>query len=77
MLKYFHQVEKHIEENTMGNWSELPYDLLGLITSFLPITDAHRFSVVCREWNYVFKETNFLTGHEITKKRTFYNKSEK
>ncbi|KAF3327973.1 ubiquitin-protein ligase [Carex littledalei] len=71
----------------MGNWSELPRDLLRSITSFLPIADIHRFSSVCREWNFVSKEITHppaaqlpwlvLTDHEITKKRMFYNMSEK
>ncbi|KAJ3686446.1 hypothetical protein LUZ61_015610 [Rhynchospora tenuis] len=37
-------------------WSDLTYDVLERITSFLPFSDHYRFDVVCKNWRPVSKQ---------------------
>ncbi|KAF3338959.1 F-box protein [Carex littledalei] len=70
----------------MTCWSDLAYDMLGHITSFLPLTDHHRFSAVCKNWRLVAKQKRHSPAHQLpwlvlgdepgTGKRKFYNLSE-
>ncbi|XP_078176393.1 F-box protein At1g10110-like [Carex rostrata] len=70
----------------MTCWSDLAYDVLECITSFLPLTDHHRFSAVCKNWRLVAKQKRhppathlpwLVLGDESgTGKRKFYNLSE-
>ncbi|KAJ4780052.1 F-box family protein [Rhynchospora pubera] len=67
----------------MANWSDLPYDTLQHLTSFLPIQDYLRFGAVCRNWRIVAKQKCHSPAQQIpwlalgemedTKKRKFYN----
>lgn len=71
----------------MAGWSELSFDVLELITGFLTLTDIHRFAVLCHTWRLVAKQKRYpplpqlpwlvLAEDEATKKRKFYNTSEK
>ncbi|KAJ1688875.1 hypothetical protein LUZ63_013030 [Rhynchospora breviuscula] len=67
----------------MANWSDLPYDTLEHLTSFLPIQDYLRFGAVCQNWRMVAKQKYHSPAQQIpwlalgemedTKKRKFYN----
>ncbi|KAJ4764747.1 F-box family protein [Rhynchospora pubera] len=65
----------------MANWSELPCDILEHLTSFLPVQDYHRFSLVCLNWRMVAKQKRYSPIQQIPwlalgteeNKRKFYN----
>ncbi|XP_078153581.1 F-box/kelch-repeat protein At1g57790-like [Carex rostrata] len=71
----------------MASWSDLASDVLEHITSFLHLPDHHRVSAVCRNWRCVVKRRRCRPAPELpwlvlgeddsTKKRKFYNLSEK
>ncbi|XP_078157490.1 uncharacterized protein LOC144553266 [Carex rostrata] len=64
----------------------MAYDALERITSFLPLTDHHRFSAVCKNWRLVAKQKRHSPAPQLpwlvlgdepgTGKRKFYNLSE-
>ncbi|KAJ4801983.1 F-box family protein [Rhynchospora pubera] len=68
------------------DWSELPLDVLGYLTSFLPLPDYHRFGAVCKNWSIVVRERHhrpaqqlpwYILGEESsTGKRVFLNLAE-
>ncbi|XP_078157044.1 F-box/kelch-repeat protein At1g57790-like [Carex rostrata] len=70
----------------MTCWSDMAYDALERITSFLPLTDHHRFSAVCKNWRLVAKQKRHSPAPQLpwlvlgdepgTGKRKFYNLSE-
>ncbi|XP_078157472.1 F-box/kelch-repeat protein At1g57790-like [Carex rostrata] len=67
-------------------WSDMAYDALERITSFLPVTDHHRFSAVCKNWRLVAKQKRHSPAPQLpwlvlgdepgTGKCKFYNLSE-
>ena len=71
----------------MANWSNLPFDLLEAITSYLPLSDINSFSAVCKNWRFIAKQRRYapvvqlpwvvLTKDPKTGKRDFLNMSEK
>jgi F-box domain len=40
----------------MTDWSDIAFDVLEHITSFLPLPDYHRFNAVCKNWRFVAKQ---------------------
>ncbi|XP_078157721.1 F-box/kelch-repeat protein At1g57790-like isoform X2 [Carex rostrata] len=70
----------------MTCWSDMAYDALERITSFLPLKDYHRFSAVCKNWRLVAKQKRHSPAPQLpwlvlgdepgTGKRMFYNLSE-
>ncbi|XP_078169079.1 F-box/kelch-repeat protein At1g57790-like [Carex rostrata] len=70
----------------MADWSDLVYDVLEHITSFLSLPDHHRFSAVCKNWRFVAKQKRHSPATQLpwlvlgedpeTRKRKFYSLSE-
>jgi F-box-like len=68
------------------SWLDLPYDVLGHITSFLDLPDYHRFSAVCADWRSAAIQTHYSSTPQVpwlvlgedngAKKRNFYMLSE-
>ncbi|KAJ1700283.1 hypothetical protein LUZ63_000062 [Rhynchospora breviuscula] len=69
-----------------ADWSELPLDVLGYLTSFLPLPDYHRFGAVCKNWSSVVRERHYGPAQQLpwlvlgedssTSKRVFFNLAE-
>ncbi|KAJ4817430.1 F-box protein (DUF295) [Rhynchospora pubera] len=68
----------------MAAWSDLTFDVLELITGFLPFLDHYRFGAVCKNWRSVSKRSPpppqlpwlLLEEDKETGKRKFYSLSE-
>lgn len=86
MLLIINQLTGHTTRTlAMTCWSDLASDVLECITSFLTLTDYHRFSAVCKNWRLVAKQKRHSPAHQIpwlvlegeprTGKRKFYNLS--
>ncbi|KAJ3701020.1 hypothetical protein LUZ61_004725 [Rhynchospora tenuis] len=69
----------------MANWSELHTDVLEHLTSFLSLSDFHRFDAVCRNWHSVARQNRYpprqlpwlvLGEDDATHKRKFFSLEE-
>ncbi|KAJ4807788.1 F-box family protein [Rhynchospora pubera] len=70
----------------MAAWSDLTFDVLEYITSFLPLPDHYRFGAVCKNWRSVSKQRRHPPAPQLpwlvledakeTNKRKFYSLSE-
>ncbi|KAJ3708338.1 hypothetical protein LUZ61_012043 [Rhynchospora tenuis] len=70
----------------MSAWSDLIFDVLEHITSFLPLPDHYRFGAVCKNWRSVSKQRRHppapqlpwlvLEDDKETRNRKFYSLSE-
>ncbi|KAJ3690390.1 hypothetical protein LUZ61_019554 [Rhynchospora tenuis] len=70
----------------MAAWSDLTFDVLEHITSFLPLPDHYRFGAVCKNWRLISKQRRHppapqlpwlvLEDDKKTRTRKFYSLSE-
>ncbi|KAJ3705903.1 hypothetical protein LUZ61_009608 [Rhynchospora tenuis] len=70
----------------MAAWSDLTFDVLGHITSFLPLPDHYRFGAVCKNWRSISKQKRHPPAPQLpwlvlgddkeTRNRKFYSLSE-
>ncbi|KAJ3691893.1 hypothetical protein LUZ61_000014 [Rhynchospora tenuis] len=70
----------------MAAWSDLTFDVLEHISSFLPLPDHYRFGAVCKNWRLISKQRRHppapqlpwlvLEDDKKTRTRKFYSLSE-